>query len=74
MIEIVVLSSLIVVVVFLTSITAALGSRTQRSGRKDYYSPARVAEEMHHPSLLGSAQGAGLGGYYGGRMPKRRKI
>lgn len=73
MIEVVVLLSLIITVVYLTSITAAYGSRTQHSGRRDYYGPARRTEEMHHPTLLGTAQGAGMGGIYSGRAPQRRK-
>ncbi|MHA2142137.1 MAG: hypothetical protein ACXADC_09670 [Candidatus Thorarchaeota archaeon] len=73
MIEIMVLLSIMVTTIFLAIVAAVLGSDTRHSGRKDYYGPAKVAEVVHHPTLLGTAQGAGLGGYYGGRLRKRRK-
>ena len=73
MIELLVLLSIIVTTIFLTGIAAALGSENQHSGRKDYYGPAKMAEEMHHPILLGTAQGAGMGGVYGGGISSRKR-
>ncbi|MHA2004829.1 MAG: hypothetical protein ACW975_10910 [Candidatus Thorarchaeota archaeon] len=58
MIEIVVLLSIIVTAVFMTGIAAALGSDTKHSGRKEYYGPPRVEEEIQQPTLVGISREA----------------
>ncbi|MFW9845341.1 MAG: hypothetical protein ACFFD6_01225 [Candidatus Thorarchaeota archaeon] len=71
MIEITVLLSIIVVTIFFFILAASLDSDTADRTTTRSYGPAKIAEEMHHPTLIGGAQGAGLGGYYGGRISSR---
>ena len=73
MIEIAVLLSIIVVTIYFTALTAAFDSGTKERTVSRFYGPSKVAEEIHHPTLLGGAQGAGMGGYYGGRMRSGKK-